>query len=255
MVSCSAQITLRCSGVAANLCTFERCKACCLALGGGRLDFNACASHHVSHNPAPYFIPNNILPRTVVFDVDALPILSPADGDITRPVGLAVRDFIGHGWQWGQQLLKTQAEHRLLAEGFTINVFLWSTVSALWTHTPPLSRSHLPVSQDSQEPACYRRVVRRHQRWSLWGDSNLWNQLVEIPPQNQLCYWNASTRSWWKSTIYRLFDVEHCGLTLYLKYADVVHTPFMPQLLQRMYKPGNPIPNNEKITSYFAHVV
>lgn len=127
-LECAALSIVNCTGYAARACSYQRCRNCCVARGAGRLGLNPCfhSLHRIYNCDAPY-LQGNPLPLTDA-GVHELPIASPATGDLTRPAGVAWIEYCGVGWEEHNAVLKAEAEARMLTEGLTVNVFVWTQV-------------------------------------------------------------------------------------------------------------------------------
>lgn len=125
----SAQLSIvKCTGNAAPACSYQRCRNCCVARGAGRLGLNPCShSLHRIHNGNASYFQGNPAPLTDA-GIHELPIASPTSGDLTRPASVAWIEYCGVGWEDHNAVLKADAEARMLTEGFTINVFIWTEV-------------------------------------------------------------------------------------------------------------------------------
>ncbi|KIO18985.1 hypothetical protein M407DRAFT_31344 [Tulasnella calospora MUT 4182] len=153
-----------CSQRAGKTCLWGFCDYCCVNSGYQLLYMCPCPSpnHRIRPNNEPYFAPNHSVfyKRT---HTSSIRIVSPLTGNLECAAGSAWSNLVAGDWKEVQELLREQAEYRLIPEGITVFLCIWS--------------------QEDSAPAIYIRVIRSGRAWSLGDDRGLLEQMDWIPGQ------------------------------------------------------------------------
>lgn len=120
-----------CTHRAGKTCPWNFCDYCCVTSGFQMLAMRPCPcpGHRINANPEGYFIPNCSTFLQPYKHLLALPITSPLFGSLKTTAGMAWASFVSGDWRKFQETLKVHAEDRLLMEGITLYVCVWSIVS------------------------------------------------------------------------------------------------------------------------------
>ncbi|KIO17940.1 hypothetical protein M407DRAFT_32377 [Tulasnella calospora MUT 4182] len=149
-----------CTHHAGEMCLWNFCDYCCVNSGYQLLYMSPCPNpkHRIRPNNEPYFTPDYSVFR---FQRSNIRIVSPLTGNLECAAGSGWSTMIGGNWREVQGLLREQAEHRLIAEGITVFICIWS--------------------MEDMAPAIYIRVIARGRAWSLADDGSLLEQMDWIP--------------------------------------------------------------------------